>query len=270
VIHLAALVAPKPAFAEAYAVNVDGALNVARAARACGRLVHVSSPSVAFDHEGAIGAAALPPTYGGSDVYARTKALGERAVLGVSGLSTLVIRPHLVYGPGDEQLVGRLLNRALSGRLALPGTGAALIDTTYIDDAAAAIVAALDRTADAPELSGSSFVVSGGDPRPVVEVVTAILAAFGLNSTVKHLPVGLAKTIGRACDKFWPGAEPPLTEFAVEQLSLAHSFDLRATAEALGVTPQWSFDRSMRALADFAGTEAGHEFLNRHRHRTRR
>jgi len=270
VIHLAALVAPKPTFAEAFSVNVDGALNVARAARACGRLVHISSPSVAFHHEGIIGAGATAPTYRGRDAYAHTKALGEAAVFDIQGLTTICVRPHLVYGPGDEQLIGRLLNRALSGRLALPGTGAALIDTTYVDDAAAGIIAALDRTADSPQLSGNAYVVSGGDPRPIGEVVANILQAFGLAPQIRHLPTPLAKTLGKAFDTFWRGAEPPLTEFAVEQLSMAHSFDLRKTKEDLRFTPEWSFKRSMAALADFGRSEAGQEFLNRHRHRSRR
>lgn len=269
VIHLAALVSPKPAFHDALAVNVDGAVNVARAARDCGRLVHISSPSVAFHHEGSIGAAALPPTYRGRDAYTHTKALGEEAVLRVHGLSTIVIRPHLVYGPSDEQLIGRLLDRALSGTLAMVGSGTALIDTTYVDDAAAGIVAALDRTADAPQLGGRAFVVSGGDPRPITEVFSAILDAFEVQPRLRHLPVGLARKLGQACDRWWRGGEPPLTEFAVEQLSLAHSFDLRATRDELLFTPQWSFARSMDALRCFGQSQAGQEFLDRRRHRSR-
>lgn len=270
VIHLAALVAPKPTFAEAFAVNVDGAVNVARAARNGGRLVHISSPSVAFHHEGAISAPALAPTYRGADAYAHTKALGEEAVLEVHGLTTICVRPHLVYGPHDEQLIGRLLSRALAHRLALPGSGAALVDTTSVNDAAAGIVAALDRTADSPQLGGNSYVVSGGDPRPISEVVGSILQAFGLSPRIRHVPTPLAKALGKACDALWRGPEPPLTEFAVEQLSMAHSFDLRRTRDELRFSPQWSFEQSMAALFDFGHSQAGQEFLNRHRHRGRR
>ena len=49
VVHLAALVAPRPAWADALAVNVTGTEHVLDAAARCGRLLHVSSPSVAFD-----------------------------------------------------------------------------------------------------------------------------------------------------------------------------------------------------------------------------
>ena len=59
-------------------------------------------------------------------------------------MGVVAVRPHLVWGPGDTQLVGRIVERARAGRLALVGGGRALVDTTYIDNAVAALVAALD------------------------------------------------------------------------------------------------------------------------------
>ena len=90
----------------------------------------------------------------------------------------VAIRPHLVWGPGDTQLVGRIVERARQGRLALVGSGTALIDTTYIDNAADALVAAVDR---APRLGGRAFVVSNGEPRTVAELVARMVAAAGLD-----------------------------------------------------------------------------------------
>ena len=86
-------------------------------------------------------------------------------------MPVVAIRPHLVWGPGDTQLVGRIVERARQGRLALVGSGAALIDTTYVDNAADALVAAVDRAA---ELGGEAFVVSNGEPRTVHELVARI------------------------------------------------------------------------------------------------
>ena len=267
IIHLAALVAPKPLWSRAVSVNVDGAVTVAKAARSSGRLVHISSPSVAFTGVGAIGAPAGPPNYSGRDVYTQTKALGERAILEVEGVTTIVVRPHLIYGPGDEQLIGRLIDRSRRGRLVLPSHGSALIDTTYVDDAASAIVAAFDRTSDTPELAGSCFVVSGGEPRPVVEIVTEILKAFDLVPKISSVPKWLAHGVGATFDRFWQGAEPPLTTFAAEQLSVAHSFDLRSSSALLRWAPTWSVEAAMSALRNFAQSEAGQQFLDRRRNR---
>ena len=141
--------------------------------------------------------------------YARSKALAEREVLaGVPERATrrqerqlagrmriaVVRAPHLVWGPGDTQLVGRIVARARAGRLAVVGTGAALIDTTYVDNAVDALVAALDR---APDLHGEALVVSNGEPRPVAELLAAICAAAGVPAPRLAVPVGLARAAGR-------------------------------------------------------------------------
>ena len=99
--------------------------------------------------------------------------------------SVVAVRPHLVWGPGDTQLIGRIVDRARQGRLAVIGSGAALIDTTYIDNAADAIVAAADR---AGELGGRAFVVSNGQPRPVRELLDGIATAAGLRAAAAARP----------------------------------------------------------------------------------
>ena len=158
IVHLAALVAPRPSWEAAYGINVLGTRNVVTAAARCGRLLHVSSPSVAFDGQASVGAGVEPARYQGRDAYTRTKAIAEQYVLEHSVAATVVIRPHLVWGPGDTQLVGRIVERARQGRLVLPDHGRALVDTTYVDDAAAAIVAGLDRTGDSTEALGLSLI----------------------------------------------------------------------------------------------------------------
>ena len=150
VIHLAARVGIEGRWSDFERVNVVGTEMVLDAARRAGveSFVHVSSPSVAHAGralEGADAAPADPTTARGH--YSRSKAMAEQLALASKGLPVVAIRPHLVWGPGDEQLVGRIVSRARSGRLFVIDGGRALIDTTYIDNAADAIVHALGRTA---------------------------------------------------------------------------------------------------------------------------
>jgi 2-alkyl-3-oxoalkanoate reductase len=158
--------------------------------------------------------------------------------------AVVVVRPHLVWGPGDTQLVGRILARARAGRLAVVGTGTALIDTTYVDDAVDALVAALDR---APDLHGRVVVVSGGEPRPVAELLASICAAVGAPAPRVAVPARLARVAGAVAEAFWRH-EPPMTRFLAEQLSTAHWFDQRETRAALGWAPRVGLDEGFRRL----------------------
>jgi nucleoside-diphosphate-sugar epimerase len=76
--------------------------------------------------------------------YPKSKAIAEQEVLAAtgSGLGTVSLRPHLIWGPGDHHLVPRILNRA--HRLRRIGNRDVMIDSTYIDNAAQAHIQALD------------------------------------------------------------------------------------------------------------------------------
>jgi nucleoside-diphosphate-sugar epimerase len=250
-IHIAALVAPRAGWSEAYGVNVTGTVNARRAARECGRFVHISTPSVAFDDGPAVGIGAKAASYAGRDVYARTKAIAERLVLENDEVTTVVVRPHLVWGPGDTQLVGRIVSRARQHRLAVPDHGNALVDTTYISDASLAVVAALDHARDGDAACSKAWVVTGGDPRPVAELMRGILLAAGLSPTFRSIPAPVASLAGRLVDRLWRGDEPPLTHFAARQLSVAHWFDQRETQRVLGWQPRVSVDEGLVRLAQW-------------------
>jgi len=256
VVHLAALVAPRPRRGDAEEVNVGGTRHVLAATRGTARLVHVSSPSVAFHDRPSIGVGAEPPTYRGHDAYAATKAQAEQLVLAEQGSPIVIVRPHLVWGPGDTQLVGRIVDRARQGRLVLPDHGRALVATTYLDDAVDAIVAALDRTGDAPESWGRPLVITSDDPRPLAELVGGILGAAGVEAPLRSVPPRVAALLGWAVDGVWRGPEPPLTHFAARQLSVAHWFDLSETRRLLRWAPRISVDEGLRRLADWF--RAGH------------
>lgn len=184
--------------------------------------------------------------------YARTKAQAELLALAADSpqLRVVAVRPHLVWGPGDTQLVARIVERARSGRLPLLGHGAALIDTTYIDNAASGIVAALER---ADDVHGRAYVITNGEPRPVAELLAGICAAAGVRAPAWRVPAGLATTAGSAIEAVWrirPGAdEPPMTRFLAEQLSTAHWFDQRQTRAELHWVPAVSLDEGFRRLA---------------------
>ncbi len=254
VVHLAARVGVVGTAAEFRRANVAGTGVLLAAARAAGvsRFVQVSSPSVAHSGHPLVGAGADPADPAGAHGdYSRTKAEAELLALGADapGFAVVAVRPHLVWGPGDTQLVGRLVARARSGRLAVVGDGAALVDTTYLDNAVDALVAALDR---APDVHGAAFVVSNGEPRTVRELVTRIARAAGLEPTIRRVPFRAAYAAGGLAEATWSRRgrtdDPPLTRFLAEQLGTAHWFDQRRTRAALGWSPVVGLEEGFERL----------------------
>ena len=260
IIHAAAKVGVVGRWEEYRGINVDGTANIINAAVTHGiaRVVHVSTPSVAHVGDAIVGGGADPATTGRRGAwYPESKAIAEQLALGAASadLGVVAIRPHLVWGPGDTQLVGRIVERARAGRLALVGGGAALIDTTYIDGAADALLAALDAVHPSERCSGRAYVVANGEPRPIRELVLGICAAAGVEVTPREVPRSVATFAGSLVESVWrlrrTQTEPPLTRFLAEQLGTAHWFDPRPVRDDLGWTPRVSIDEGLRRLAAF-------------------
>ncbi|MDQ0029396.1 NAD-dependent epimerase/dehydratase family protein [Arthrobacter bambusae] len=260
VIHLAAKVSFTGRAVEFDEVNVEGTRRVLRSARAAGvrDLVFVSSPSVANSGTAIVGLGAEPadPKHAHGN-YSRTKAEAELLALAADGpdFRVAAVRPHIVWGPGDTQLVERVLARASRNRLPLLDAGAALIDTTYVDNAASAIVAALHRM---EHVHGRPLVVSNGEPRPVGELLAGICAAGCVPAPSWAVPGGVARAAGAVVEKIWTWSgrkeEPPMTRFLAEQLSTAHWFDQRETRELLDWKPTVSLDDGLARLAVHYGS----------------
>ena len=255
VIHLAAKVDIVGDWDDFVSINVEGTTTLLAAARDAGvsRFVYVSSPSVAHGGESLIGAGAEPANPDStSGHYATSKAMAEQLALAASSeyMPVVAIRPHLVIGVGDTQLVERVVDRATQGRLPLIGSGLALVDTTWADNAADALVAALDK---APELGGEALVVSNGEPRTVHELFARLTAAAGVDWSPRSVPRSVAIAGGTVVEQVWDRTsredEPPMTAFSAEQLSTAHWFDQSRTREALDWQPVVSLAEGFERLA---------------------
>jgi nucleoside-diphosphate-sugar epimerase len=240
--------------------NVVGTDNVIAACRVhgIGRLVYTSTPSVTHRATHPVAGGTADDVPYGEHVkapYAGTKILAEKAVLAANGatLATVALRPRLIWGPGDAQLLPRLAQRARAGRLRLVGDGSNLVDTTYIDNAAQAHFDAFDHLAPGAACAGRAYFISNGEPRPVREIVNALLAAAGAPPVTKTLPFPLAYAIGAACEAAWTllplAGEPPLTRFLAEQLATTHWYDMRPATRDFGYVPQVTIAEGLARLA---------------------
>ncbi len=240
--------------------NVVGTENVLAACRAhgIGRLVYTSTPSVTHraTHPVEGGTAeTVPYGEGFKAPYATTKTIAEKAVLAANGpdLATVALRPRLIWGPGDQQLLPRLVSRAQAGRLRFVGDGRNRIDTTYIDNAARAHFDAFDHLAPGAACAGKAYFISNGEPKEVREIVNALLRAAGAPEVHKTLPFGAAYAIGAVCEAAWTvlrlSGEPPMTRFLAEQLSTTHWYSMAPATRDFGYVPRVTIAEGLARLA---------------------
>ena len=124
VFHVAAKVEPWGAFKPFHQTNVIGTENVLEAMRINGvpKLVFTSTPSVIHKKGDLAGVDESEPYPAHFDAaYPQTKAIAEIAVLAANdaALSTIALRPRLIWGPEDGNLVPQLVARARAGLIRL-------------------------------------------------------------------------------------------------------------------------------------------------------
>ena len=263
VFHVAAKAGVWGPYEEYYRANVLGTKNVIAACRQHGvrRLVHTSSPSVVFDGsdmEGVDEAVPYPERF--EAFYPQTKAEAEQLVLQANdgGLATVALRPHLIWGPEDNHLVPRILERGARGALRKIGTRECLADTLYIDNAALAHLQAADHLDIGSKVAGKVYFLSQGEPLPVWEVVNRILAAGGIPPVTRTISPALAYNVGAVLEKVYTlfklKGEPRMTRFVARELSTAHWFDLSAARRDFGYQPVVSFDEGIERLREWLST----------------
>jgi len=264
IIHSAGKVGAWGRLEDYYETNVRGTDNVLAACELneIDKLVLTSSPSVV--HNGADLAGvdeSVPYATHFSSAYAQTKALAEQHVLAANGaqLATVALRPHFVWGPGDPNLVPRILRRARRGQLRLLGDVPKKIDTVYVDNAAEAHVLAVERLEIGAPIAGKTYFISQGEPITHEALINSWLKADGFPPETRHMPLGLARFIGATLETIYSlfgiAAEPPLTRFMVEQLSTSHWFNIDAARRDLGYSPRVSMAEGLARLSQYLARE---------------
>ncbi len=239
-----------------YDINVRGTHHVVDSCLRLGvpYLIHTSSPSVVFNGKDMMGgdeSIPYPEQYHAD--YPATKAQAEQIVVQAAqqGLKTIILRPHLIWGPGDNHLVPRIIQRAKSLRQV--GDGRNLVDTIYIDNAADAHLLAAQRLMISPQLSGNVYFISQGDPILLWDMINSILNAAGLPPVKGQISPLTARFVGSLLEIIYklfrlPG-EPRMTRFLAQELSTTHWFNISAAINDLGYSPEISIQNGLDRLA---------------------
>lgn len=259
VVHAAAVASLWGPWRYFYDANVRGTEHVIAGclSRNVPRLVFTSSPSVTFqgcDQAGINESVPYPQRWLAH--YPHTKAIAEQKVLaanGQHGLLTCALRPHLIWGPGDQHLIPRLLERAKRGQLRQVGPGKNLIDAVFVENAASAHLLAADRLTPASPVCGQPYFITNGEPVNCWQWINEILALANLPPIRRKVPLALAYAAGAALETFWTltgrSDEPRMTRFLAAQLGTSHYFDIAAARRDLGFSPEVSMAAGMKKLA---------------------
>lgn len=254
VIHAGAMSSPWGARRDFFAINVEGTRSVVAGCRAAGvrRLIYVSSPSVVFDGRDQRNATeAMPYPRRFASVYSETKKLGEDIVRSVDDLETVIIRPKAIFGPGDRALLPRLLDAARQGRLPQIGDGRNLVDLTYVENVADALLLALDaRTA-----VGNTYTITNGEHVPLWTTIRSILQRLHIRHVPRRMPLGIVLVAAWVMElrARITGREPLLTRYSAAILARTQTYDIAAAGRDLGYVPRVSIaDGIARTLAALA------------------
>ena len=258
IFHIAAKAGVWGSYASYFGPNVLGTRNIIQAClkNNIRYLVHTSSPSVTFsgfDQNGVNEDAPYASRF--LTPYQETKAIAEQEVLSSHGnkLQTIVLRPHLIWGPGDNQLVPRIVKLAKSGKLRIVGNGTKRVDAVYIANAAQSQINALAALRRG-QCGGESFFITNHEPWPMRDIIGGILKPHGLPSQPKKIPTRAAYSAGSLLEAYYKirniETEPRMTRFVAKQLSTAHWFDPKKSKDLLGYNPKISMQKGMQLLKE--------------------
>ncbi|HEX4128707.1 MAG TPA: NAD-dependent epimerase/dehydratase family protein [Pirellulales bacterium] len=264
VFHTAAIAGIWGPWQRYYQTNTVGTSYVIDACRRqnVGRLVFTSSPSVTFDGSDQCGVdeTADYPTHWLAH-YPHSKAMAEQEVLAAHderGLLTCSLRPHLIWGPRDGHLVPRLIARARAGRLRRVGNGENLIDMIYVDNAAAAHLAAADALMPGSPVGGRAYFLSQGEPVNCWQWIDELLALAKLPPVRRSIPLRAGYALGGALEIAYSLAridrEPPMTRFLATQLGRHHWFNIDRARADFGYAPKISTAEGMQRLKQAMGS----------------
>jgi nucleoside-diphosphate-sugar epimerase len=227
--------------------NVQGTRNVLQACADAGvrRFVHVGTEAALLDGAPLVGVDETAPLKPDSPaLYSSTKARAEQAVLDATadGFETVVLRPRLVWGPGDTTILPAIVEAVRGGRFAWIGGGRHLTSTTHVDNVVEGLVLAAERGR-----AGNAYFVTDGAPVVFREFVSDLLATQGVEAPKRSIPGPLARALAAGGEAAWralplPG-QPPVTRLAYWLAALETTISIETARAELGYRP-------VRTIAD--------------------
>jgi len=236
-----------------WAVNLGGTENLLEAARRNGvpRFVYISSGSVVYEGKDIEnGDETLPYSSVSQAPYADSKIAAEKLVLaenGKGGVATCALRPHVIFGPGDNRFMPALLDKGRNGQLRVQvGRGVWFSDYTYVSNLTDAVLLADEALAKdglKSVAAGQAYFITNGEPMPFWDFIRKVAARLGFPPIKYRVPKSLVYAIAavkEGIDTLKGGtlnAEDGFTRFAIRYMCTHHYFSIEKARRELGYNP---------------------------------
>jgi nucleoside-diphosphate-sugar epimerase len=254
VFHTAGKVSDWGSRQEFWQANVEGTANVISACRDAGvkRLIHVSSLTVlGLPRSGARVDEKTPLADSSRDFYTMSKIAGERLVReahGSSRLETVVIRPGVIWGPGDTTILPRLAALLRRGQLVFIDRGENQLGLSHVENLSQGLVLA----ALTPSAAGQIYHLTDGEEITARDVFYALAVALGVPPPRFSLPFPVVYFLAALLE--WTARikktdnPPALTRYGVRLVACNSRYDIGKAQSELGYRPALTFRRSINTL----------------------
>ncbi len=256
VVHAAARVESWGPYADFARVNVDGTRRLLAAAREVGarRFIHIGTEAALFVGCSLVDIAEddLPLATRSPFPYARSKGRAEQLVRAAddpgNGFRTIVLRPRLIWGPGDRTLLPTICRMAKAGRFVWVDGGRARTNTTHIANLVHAIRLALTKGK-----GGRAYFIHDGEVWALKDFLSRLAATRGVTLPKRSLSSTVLRPLAAVVEPIWgvfaPDREPPISRMAVALMAADCVLRWDAARRDLGYAPPVTVRDGLAALA---------------------
>lgn len=249
VVHCAARVGDWGDDATYQRTNVQGTAAVLETFPTVSRFIYISSGSVYSSTQQCDTVQETASTGEGLlTAYARSKAAAEQLILS-RRKNAIILRPHIVYGPGDTTLMPRVIAARILGYLLIPGNGKNAVSPTHVLNLTHAVQCALESAA-----ASGVFNICDRAPVPVDKLLGELLSREGYSTRLVHIPRGIAWYLAVAAERLWRTLRmkraPRLTRYLVQQVADGHKLDATRAMDLLGYDPRYDYTSGALNIAE--------------------
>jgi sterol-4alpha-carboxylate 3-dehydrogenase (decarboxylating) len=243
-------------------VNLNGSRNVLEACKRHGvpKLVYVSTASAVYEgRDIENGDERLPYSQVSQAPYSDSKIAAERELLAASGqggVAICALRPHVIFGPGDQRFLPAVIAKARAGQLRFSvGRERKLSDFTYVDNLVDALVLAGDRLSLGSPLAGQAYFITNGEPMGFWDFIERVLARLHYPEIRFAIPYRLAYSIAALVEGFDTlrggtlNSEDGFSRFTIRYLCTHHYFSIDKARRDLGYAPAVSIAEGIERTA---------------------